>query len=49
MQKYTQLCVPDCTSDLLMKMQPMWAIMGQHSMGSFVGNKRNDADVGCAA
>jgi hypothetical protein len=33
----------------LMKMHPMWAIMGQHSMGSFVGNERNDADVGCAA
>ena len=40
MQKYTQLCVPDCTSDLLIKMQPMWAIMEQLSMRSLVGNER---------
>jgi hypothetical protein len=46
MEKYTQLFVPDYTSDLLMKMLPMWAMMEQHSTRSFVGNERNNADGG---
>lgn len=40
MEKYTHLSVPDCTSHLLMKMLPMWAIMELHSMRSLVGNER---------
>jgi len=40
MEKYTQIFVPDCTSHLLMKMLPMWAIMEQHSTRFLVGNER---------
>jgi len=47
MEKYTQLSIPDCTSYLLMKMLPMWAIMEQLSMRSLVEN--DDAHAGCAA
>jgi hypothetical protein len=40
MEKYTQFYVPDCTSRLLMKMLPMWAIMEQLSMRFLVENER---------